>query len=99
MGKLRQMPHFGDDPPVPVTPPRARAKLPSEFAEIRGIRGFLRTHLLNQGFADGRGGPGLGSFQGGREMAQRHMDRLSSFDTSFLANEKDNAHMAIGAIL
>src|SRR5882757_108778 len=32
-------------------------------------------------------------------MAQRHMDRLSSFDTSFLANEKDNAHMAIGAIL
>jgi WS/DGAT/MGAT family acyltransferase len=27
------------------------------------------------------------------------MDRLSSFDTSFLANEKDNAHMAIGAIL
>jgi diacylglycerol O-acyltransferase / wax synthase len=32
-------------------------------------------------------------------MAQRHMDRLSSFDTSFLANEKDNAHMAIGAVL
>ncbi|HVV89431.1 MAG TPA: wax ester/triacylglycerol synthase family O-acyltransferase [Solirubrobacterales bacterium] len=32
-------------------------------------------------------------------MAQRHMDRLSSFDTSFLANEKDNAHMAIGALL
>jgi WS/DGAT/MGAT family acyltransferase len=32
-------------------------------------------------------------------MAQRHLDRLSSFDTSFLANEKDNAHMAIGAIL
>jgi WS/DGAT/MGAT family acyltransferase len=27
------------------------------------------------------------------------MDRLSSFDTSFLANEKDNAHMAIGAVL
>ncbi|OJU79884.1 MAG: hypothetical protein BGO11_21490, partial [Solirubrobacterales bacterium 70-9] len=27
------------------------------------------------------------------------MDRLSAFDTSFLANEKDNAHMAIGAIL
>src|ERR1700742_1649413 len=32
-------------------------------------------------------------------MAQRHMDRLSSFDTSFLANEKENAHMAIGAVL
>jgi diacylglycerol O-acyltransferase / wax synthase len=32
-------------------------------------------------------------------MAQGHMDRLSSFDTSFLANEKDNAHMAIGAVL
>ena len=32
-------------------------------------------------------------------MAQSHMDRLSSFDTSFLANEKDNAHMAIGAVL
>jgi diacylglycerol O-acyltransferase len=32
-------------------------------------------------------------------MAQRHMDRLTSFDTSFLANEKANAHMAIGAVL
>ncbi|HVW47597.1 MAG TPA: wax ester/triacylglycerol synthase family O-acyltransferase [Solirubrobacterales bacterium] len=32
-------------------------------------------------------------------MAQRHMDRLSSFDASFLANEKRNAHMAIGAVL
>ena len=32
-------------------------------------------------------------------MAQSHMDRLSSFDTSFLGNEKDNAHMAIGAVL
>ncbi len=32
-------------------------------------------------------------------MAQRHMDRLSSFDASFLANERDNAHMAIGALL
>lgn len=32
-------------------------------------------------------------------MAQRHMDRLTSFDTSFLANEKENAHMAIGAVL
>jgi diacylglycerol O-acyltransferase len=30
---------------------------------------------------------------------QHHMDRLSSFDASFLANEKDNAHMAIGAVL
>jgi WS/DGAT/MGAT family acyltransferase len=27
------------------------------------------------------------------------MDRLTSFDTSFLANEKSNAHMAIGALL
>ena len=37
----------------------------------------------------------------GREerMAQRHMDRLTSFDTSFLANEKSNGHMAIGALL
>src|ERR1700760_3718532 len=32
-------------------------------------------------------------------MEQGHMDRVSSFDTSFLANEKDNAHMAIGAVL
>jgi diacylglycerol O-acyltransferase len=32
-------------------------------------------------------------------MAQRHMDRLTSFDTSFLANEKSNGHMAIGALL
>jgi diacylglycerol O-acyltransferase / wax synthase len=32
-------------------------------------------------------------------MTQRHMDRLTSFDTSFLANEKANAHMAIGAVL
>jgi WS/DGAT/MGAT family acyltransferase len=32
-------------------------------------------------------------------MAQRHMDRMSSFDASFLANERGNAHMAIGAVL
>src|ERR1700761_2092691 len=32
-------------------------------------------------------------------MAQRHMDRMSSFDASFLANERRNAHMAIGAVL
>lgn len=32
-------------------------------------------------------------------MAQRHMDRLTSFDASFLANEKANGHMAIGALL
>ncbi|HEX7058377.1 MAG TPA: wax ester/triacylglycerol synthase family O-acyltransferase [Solirubrobacterales bacterium] len=32
-------------------------------------------------------------------MAQRHMDRLTSFDTSFLANEKRNGHMAIGAVM
>jgi WS/DGAT/MGAT family acyltransferase len=32
-------------------------------------------------------------------MAQRHMDRLTSFDTSFLVNEKANGHMAIGAVL
>lgn len=32
-------------------------------------------------------------------MEQRHMDRLTSFDASFLANEKANAHMAIGAVL
>jgi diacylglycerol O-acyltransferase / wax synthase len=32
-------------------------------------------------------------------VAQRHMDRLTSFDTSFLTNEKSNAHMAIGAVL
>ena len=32
-------------------------------------------------------------------MGQRHMDRLTSFDTSFLANEKSNGHMAIGAVL
>src|SRR6478672_4782312 len=27
------------------------------------------------------------------------MDRLTSFDTSFLANERSNGHMAIGAVL
>jgi diacylglycerol O-acyltransferase len=32
-------------------------------------------------------------------MPQRHMDRLTSFDTSFLVNEKANGHMAIGAVL
>jgi WS/DGAT/MGAT family acyltransferase len=32
-------------------------------------------------------------------MAQSHMDRLTSFDTSFLVNEKANGHMAIGAVL
>ncbi len=32
-------------------------------------------------------------------MTQRHMDRLTSFDTSFLANERANGHMAIGAVL
>jgi WS/DGAT/MGAT family acyltransferase len=32
-------------------------------------------------------------------MAQGHMDRLTSFDTSFLANERENGHMAIGAVL
>lgn len=32
-------------------------------------------------------------------MPQRHMDRLTSFDTSFLVNERGNGHMAIGAVL
>jgi len=32
-------------------------------------------------------------------VAQRHMDRLTSFDTSFLTNERSNGHMAIGAVL
>jgi diacylglycerol O-acyltransferase len=32
-------------------------------------------------------------------MPQRHMDRLTSFDTSFLTNERSNGHMAIGALL
>ncbi|HEX5609073.1 MAG TPA: wax ester/triacylglycerol synthase family O-acyltransferase [Solirubrobacterales bacterium] len=32
-------------------------------------------------------------------MSHRHMDRLTSFDTSFLANERANGHMAIGAVL
>jgi diacylglycerol O-acyltransferase / wax synthase len=32
-------------------------------------------------------------------VAQRHMDRLTSFDTSFLANERRNGHMAIGAVM
>lgn len=32
-------------------------------------------------------------------MPHRHMDRLTSFDTSFLENEKGNGHMAIGAVL
>jgi diacylglycerol O-acyltransferase / wax synthase len=32
-------------------------------------------------------------------MSQAHMDRLTSFDTSFLANERRNGHMAIGAVM
>jgi diacylglycerol O-acyltransferase / wax synthase len=32
-------------------------------------------------------------------LAQRHLDRLTSFDASFLANEKANGHMAIGAVM
>ena len=32
-------------------------------------------------------------------MTQGHMDRLTSFDTSFLANERQNGHMALGAIM
>jgi diacylglycerol O-acyltransferase / wax synthase len=32
-------------------------------------------------------------------MPHRHIDRLTSFDTSFLANERGNGHMAIGAVL
>ena len=32
-------------------------------------------------------------------MTQSHMDRLTSFDTSFLANERDNGHMALGAVM
>ena len=32
-------------------------------------------------------------------MPHRHMDRLTSFDASFLANERANGHMAIGAVL
>lgn len=32
-------------------------------------------------------------------MSQGHMDRLTSFDASFLANEKRNGHMAIGAVM
>src|SRR5690349_8214892 len=35
----------------------------------------------------------------GGAVAQRHMDRLTSFDTSFLTNERSNGHMAIGAVL
>ena len=32
-------------------------------------------------------------------MTQSHMERLTSFDTSFLANERDNGHMALGAVM
>jgi diacylglycerol O-acyltransferase / wax synthase len=32
-------------------------------------------------------------------MPQGHLERLTAFDTSFLANEKANGHMAIGAVL
>jgi len=32
-------------------------------------------------------------------VTQSHMDRLTSFDTSFLANERDNGHMALGAVM
>jgi diacylglycerol O-acyltransferase / wax synthase len=32
-------------------------------------------------------------------MAQQHMDRLSSVDTSFLTNESSSSHMHVGAIM
>jgi len=32
-------------------------------------------------------------------VSQSHMDRLTSFDTSFLHNERRNGHMAIGAVM
>jgi WS/DGAT/MGAT family acyltransferase len=32
-------------------------------------------------------------------LPHRHLDRLTSFDASFLANERSNGHMAIGAVL
>jgi diacylglycerol O-acyltransferase / wax synthase len=32
-------------------------------------------------------------------MPHQHLDRLTSFDASFLANERSNGHMAIGAVL
>src|SRR5688572_9367977 len=32
-------------------------------------------------------------------MAQRHLDRLSSIDASFLTNEKSSSHMHVGAVL
>src|SRR5919106_4812498 len=32
-------------------------------------------------------------------MAQRHLDRLSSIDASFLTNERSNSHMHVGAVL
>lgn len=32
-------------------------------------------------------------------MAHRHMDRMTSFDASFLSNEVGDAHMTIGAVL
>lgn len=36
---------------------------------------------------------------GGGEIGQAQLERLTSFDTSFLVNEKGNGHMAIGAVL
>ena len=74
----------------PRRPPRGQVmKLASPACLLKGNRTFRRGALAATLF-------------GGRwemTVAQRHMDRLTSFDTSFLANEKDNAHMAIGAVL
>ena len=65
---------------------RGRSKPPS--APLKGNRTFpIVDHAT------------LSAGKERRRVAQRHMDRLTSFDTSFLANEKSNGHMAIGAVL
>ena len=78
----------GDARPSGEHPARAVGLTPATLANLNRPR--LRTGVLGSTLRPGKGGG---------TMAQRHMDRLTSFDTSFLANEKANGHMAIGAVL
>ena len=101
---------MGGDGVTKVVSPQAAARRASE--DERATRTRARTaarpsppspeHAHRRGRLTALARPssdGANLLAGREEMAQRHMDRLTSFDTSFLANEKANAHMAIGAVL
>ena len=81
---------IGEQPAAATGRRLGRSRLTSFASERKAEHLFLATSGLRYAGSRGRkGGP----------MAQRHMDRLTSFDTSFLTNEKSNGHMAIGAVL